>query len=534
MADISEIRTQIVEVYIASFDRAPDYDGLEYWVGKMNKDGWNLDEVAASLFQSQEVAALYPASLSNSDFINKIYNNVLGRDADDAGLAYWLTAMQNGTPKDEMIIAVINGAKADTGNAQDKILLQNKEDAGNHFAVDLNLNDLSLAKSSMALITTDTLSVTLAKDKQDAFADSLNSAVTLLQGTDADDLLTSDAQVAHVYAWAGDDIVTTAAGDDKIVAGKGDDTVYSNAGNDTVYGREDDDTIYAGDGDDTLNGGEGNDSLHGEAGNDTIYGNNGQDYIYGDDGNDFLVGNSGNDFIYGGIGDDNIYANDGNDNIYAGDGANFVDAGIGDDILYGGSGIDSLYGGDGDDIIYGYDGNDILDGLIGNDTIHAGAGDDIINGNEGNDILIADSGSDRIDGEKGADTLRGGLGSDTLRGGEDADTFIFASHESNLSNLDTITDFEYQTDKITMVDKGTEVITTAALDVSSATTLSEAVNLSMTDDGSTNALVKWFTYEDNTYIIEDLNADATLNETTDIVVKLQGVLDLTTTTFIFI
>lgn len=526
MATTEELRNEIIEVYIASFNRAPDADGLTYWVTNMSDNGLSISEVASSFFDSQEVKDLYPTGTSDEDFINTVYNNVLGRTADSDGLSYWLGEMQKGISKDKMIISVINGAKASTGSEADKLLLLNKSEVGKNFSVYLELNDLNEAKSSMALVSTDLSSVEYAKDKQLAFAKVSDSTVDALDGTSEDDLLTSTDTGVYVFGWEGNDIIRTDSGDDFVYAGSGNDTAYTYDGVDTFYGRDGNDTVYASGGDDILYGNNDNDSLHGEAGEDKIYGNNGDDYLYGDDGNDFLVGNDGNDYIYGGTGDDNIYGNDGDDNIHAGDGANFVDAGEGNDELYGGSGIDLLYGGAGHDVLYGYGANDILDGLIGDDIIYASLGDDTVNGNDGNDILYGDDGADRVDGEKGKDIIDGGLGQDTLTGGEGIDTFVFTSLGSTILAPDYITDFEYSIDKIRLVNQGSENISTTALDVSTATTLDEAINLAMVGDGSTNALIKWFAYEDNTYLVEDLNVDLNFNNTTDIVVKMQGIVSL--------
>jgi len=526
MATLDEIRSEVVEVYIGYFNRAPDYDGLEYWVQNMS-NGWNINDVSASFFQSQEVAELYPVTLTNSTFINTIYNNVLGRSADENGKNYWITELESGrTSRDQMIIAIINGAKSDTGDPIDKLTLSNKRDVGEHFGVDLKLNDIPLAKSSMELVTSDSVSVNLAKDKQDIYYLSLTETNIIVEGTEEADLLTSLEKDIYLYSWAGNDIITTDTGKDTVVAGAGDDTIYSNSGDDIVYGRDGNDTVYAGSGDDIIYGNENNDSLHGELGNDTIYGNSGNDYLYGDDGDDFIVGNEGNDFIYGGLGNDTIFGNDGDDIITTNDGVDFVDAGAGDDLIHGGTGVDSLHGGEGNDTIFGYEGNDILDGLIGNDIIYAGSGADIINGNDGNDILYGDSGIDRIDGEKGDDIIYGGLGSDVLSGGEGSDIFTFIQQESTMLNLDLITDFEYSVDKVKLVNQGIEVISSTAVNISSATNLQTAVDMAMLGDGSTNALVKWFSYEDNTYIVEDLSADVIFNNTTDILIKLQGFVNL--------
>jgi len=122
-----------------------------------------------------------------------------------------------------------------------------------------------------------------------------------------------------------------------------------------------------------------------------------------------------------------------------------------------------------------------------------------------------------------------GAGTDVLVGGEGDDTFVFIVGDSNLETLDQIIDFSFNTagaDKLGLVNHGSEVISSSSLDVSSATNLSEAANLAASSDGSTNAIIKWFIYEDNTYVVQDLSADVTFQNTTDIIIELQGVSDL--------
>lgn len=529
MATTTQIQNDIIEVYIAAFNRAPDKVGLDYWVAKVTDDNWSVEDVSKSFFDSSEVAKIYPSALSNKDFLNIVYNNVLGRDGDSAGITYWLGQMDNGITRDQMITTIINGAKADTGSANDKLLLENKTDVGHYFAVTLGLDDLDLAKESLKNITALLSSVDTNKDMLDIYTDSQDSAISLILGDNKDNTLTGTTTTDYIYGLDGNDVIMAGDGDNTVVGGKGIDTIHTGSGNDTIKGRLDDDTVYSGDGDDVVYGNEGNDSLHVEAGSDTVYGGDGDDYIYGNSGVDYIHGGDGNDFLYGGADGDFIYGEDGNDLINAGEGKNFVDGGNGDDIIYGGSSEDTIYGGIGNDTIYGLDGVDILDGLTGNDVIYAGNGADFLNGNEGDDILYGSLGDDSLDGESGADILNGGVGADTLVGGEGNDTFVFAVGDSNLATLDQIVDFSFSTtgaDKLSLVNQGSEVISSSATDVSSATTLSEATNLAASGDGSTNAIIKWFIYEDNTYVVQDLSVDATFQNTTDIIIELQGVSNL--------
>lgn len=100
--------------------------------------------------------------------------------------------------------------------------------------------------------------------------------------------------------------------------------------------------------------------------------------------------------------------------------------------------------------------------------------------------------------------------------------------------ITTITDFTVGTDKLALADKGAETFTATKVDISTATALFggtvNALDLAATTDATTNAAIKWFQYAGDTYIVQDLSASTTNFTTTDIVVKLTGLVDLSTLT----
>ncbi len=525
----TKTQKDITEIYIASFNRAPDNLGLLYWNDKVEQENWSIDDVAKSFFDSQEAAQKYPTTLSDENFLNTIYNNVLGRDGEKAGMTYWLEQMQKGITREQMIPTILNGAKADTGDANDKLFLQNRTEVGTYFALTQELNDTTTAQECLKIVTAEPSSVDTSKDYIDIYKYSQDDTISLILGDEADNTLNGTDTTDYIYAKQGNDLIYAGDGDNQIVAGSGIDTIYTGAGNDTIQGRSGDDTAYTSDGDDTIYGDEGSDSLHAGAGNDTLYGGDGDDYMYGYEGDDLIYGGTGDDLIKAGEGNDHIYAQEGDDSIYAKDGENFIDGGSGNDIIQGGLGTDHIYGGSGNDTIYGLEQSDTLDGLTGNDLIYGGSGDDIINGNEGDDTLIGGEGNDTIDGELGEDTLYGGLGADTLTGGMGKDTFIFAPKQTTLLSLDTIIDFTFTssgTDKIALKAQGSELTSPHRIDVSSSLTLEDAANKVTAADASTDARVYWFIYEDNTYIVEDLSSQPLYQESQDIIIKLQGIINL--------
>ena len=136
------VETQIAELYIATFDRAPDEAGLEYWVEQYN-NGMSIDEIAKSFFDQPETKEKYGDGDIDS-FIDSVYENVLDRQPDDAGKDYWKDQLENGViSKDKFIIAILNGAK---DHQEDAKHLMDKTDVGLAFVKD-GLNDVNLAKT---------------------------------------------------------------------------------------------------------------------------------------------------------------------------------------------------------------------------------------------------------------------------------------------------------------------------------------------------------------------------------------------------
>jgi len=100
-------KEEIAKLYVATFNRAPDRDGLDYWINS----GLDLSQIAQSFFDQPETKTLYPDGTSNSDFITSVYQNLFNRDPDTAGLNYWEAELNaNILSKNRFIEAIINGA----------------------------------------------------------------------------------------------------------------------------------------------------------------------------------------------------------------------------------------------------------------------------------------------------------------------------------------------------------------------------------------------------------------------------------------
>lgn len=158
----SEKFDDLIAMYVAYFDRAPDALGINYWASRL-VDGMSLESIAKSFFVQPETIAAYPPGMSNSEFVTKVYQNALGRAPDAAGLAYWVNDLDQGhQTKDMFMLALLNGARAVTGNPADAAYLANKGDVGSYFALDKGLSNVQWATEVMAGVNAGVGSVTAA------------------------------------------------------------------------------------------------------------------------------------------------------------------------------------------------------------------------------------------------------------------------------------------------------------------------------------------------------------------------------------
>ncbi|WP_426571580.1 DUF4214 domain-containing protein [Aquihabitans sp. McL0605] len=95
-------RGPIMRLYWAFFLRMPDLNGLDYWSAK-EAGPTTLRQIANSFAKSSEFKTKY-GQLSNSAFVTLVYQSVLERNPDAAGLAHWVAELGNGVSRGEMMV----------------------------------------------------------------------------------------------------------------------------------------------------------------------------------------------------------------------------------------------------------------------------------------------------------------------------------------------------------------------------------------------------------------------------------------------
>jgi hypothetical protein len=84
----------VLRAYMTVLDRVPDADGLVHWTNT-REAGFSQHDLIAQLASSHEFQVRYGA-LSNRGFVEELYENVLGRDGDAAGVAAWTRVLDAG------------------------------------------------------------------------------------------------------------------------------------------------------------------------------------------------------------------------------------------------------------------------------------------------------------------------------------------------------------------------------------------------------------------------------------------------------
>ena len=94
--DLDGIAGKAYRLYKAAFDRTPDTGGLGYWIRQLD-DGAKMINVASGFVGSKEFRDLFGQAPDNAQYTRALYLNVLDREPDATGYAYW-NAVLDGVP----------------------------------------------------------------------------------------------------------------------------------------------------------------------------------------------------------------------------------------------------------------------------------------------------------------------------------------------------------------------------------------------------------------------------------------------------
>jgi len=168
----------LVGVYVASFNRAPDFAGLNYWahdLAAFQAQGTAptaaIQQLTANMYKAGSQNGEKGSSMSNGDYVNYLYTNVLGRGPDAAGQSWWVNDLNNGSPRDKFLATYLQAAlehQSDAAYVQARISVakyaaQINRDGG---SVDLSSVLSGVTNASTALTKIEALQATMPKSAE--------------------------------------------------------------------------------------------------------------------------------------------------------------------------------------------------------------------------------------------------------------------------------------------------------------------------------------------------------------------------------
>lgn len=87
----AEIHGDLLRLYRAFFNREPDVGGAKYWID-INAEH-DLDAIAGWMSDGQEFFNNYNGTV-NRVYLERVYQNILGREYDQGGFDYWLDFLE--------------------------------------------------------------------------------------------------------------------------------------------------------------------------------------------------------------------------------------------------------------------------------------------------------------------------------------------------------------------------------------------------------------------------------------------------------
>jgi Ca2+-binding RTX toxin-like protein len=125
LANFDNVDSTLTQIYVAAFRRAPETGGYNYWRSMELAQG--IRAVADTIFSLPIVKAIYPDSMSATAFVNAIYQNVFNKAPDADGLNYWV-GLLNSNSRGQLVLTMTGAALGVADGVDGKDFFQNRLD----------------------------------------------------------------------------------------------------------------------------------------------------------------------------------------------------------------------------------------------------------------------------------------------------------------------------------------------------------------------------------------------------------------------
>ncbi|MBN9889838.1 DUF4214 domain-containing protein [Salipiger abyssi] len=124
------VTNQVFRLYQSALDRAPDAQGYAAWSERLAEGELTLLDVAERFVQSPQFSNQY-GGYDDTEFVEQLYHNVLGRPSDPGGLARWTGELETGSSRAEVLL----------GFSQSPQFIANTDGEATAFALNASATD---------------------------------------------------------------------------------------------------------------------------------------------------------------------------------------------------------------------------------------------------------------------------------------------------------------------------------------------------------------------------------------------------------
>lgn len=150
---LTSSQSQVEKCYVAYYGRPADPAGLAFWSSQLDSSNGDLSAIINAFGNSAESQALY-GSLSTTQIVTKLYDQLFGRAPEADGLQYWTTNIDNGSfTRQGVMLSLLGGAQG-----SDATIINNKLSASafftNSFISGYGVEDIPDVRTWLSGVTT--------------------------------------------------------------------------------------------------------------------------------------------------------------------------------------------------------------------------------------------------------------------------------------------------------------------------------------------------------------------------------------------
>ncbi|MCA9999152.1 MAG: DUF4214 domain-containing protein, partial [Anaerolineales bacterium] len=131
---------KVQQIYVAYYGRPADPGGLNWWADELEKNDGRLKDIINEFGASEEYNTRF-GSLSTSQLLSNLYQQMFGRTAEQSGLDWWREQIDAGTfTLGEAALAIAEGAQ--DGDAPDRTTLTKRTQVAQTFTSQIEAQSL--------------------------------------------------------------------------------------------------------------------------------------------------------------------------------------------------------------------------------------------------------------------------------------------------------------------------------------------------------------------------------------------------------